>query len=658
MLTNFRQLRVYETLARPQYGQPRAGLVNRLELNYTEYEGRWDELWSLLSREFVHSGSIERTGRDRRGNVQVSEAFLDELNHWRELIARDLVERNPDLDRWSATEATQRILDRVVFLRVCEDRTVEQQIILRRFARTTDAYESLTGEFRRLDATYNGALFAPHFSERLQLSDEVLQTFIEKLYFPYSPYRFDRFGPELLGGVYERFLGKEIDLDERRRVTLEDKPEVRHAGGVYYTPPWIVDQVVARTVSPLLEGRTPRTAEQLKIVDPACGSGSFLLGVLDYLIRWHEAYYTENPSVDGDRHYLADEGNQRLTSDAKASIVQRNLFGVDIDAAAVEVAQMSLYLKILESETSVTLGSRPRLFPGPFLPSLSSNIRSGNSLLSQDDVPQQLMFDSDLRRRINPFDWGDADRGFGAIFDARGGFDAVVGNPPYTRAQVLRRSRKEESQAYETKYSTTAGSWDIATVFIERAIELLRPPRGGDKGGRLGFIVTRTFAETDAAQPLRHFLSAGRHVADVVDFGSGLVFNGVSAYTVLLSATKGPNRGWSLTRVPPPPTDEGLRAAARDDSPLSSEMSSGDLGETHRGPFLCRPSSACSTGSPTNIRPSGQSLRTRSSRGSSPETRTSTDARRWGPIRPTHTCPSSGRVRRAMGVRSRSRSGS
>lgn len=414
-------MRVFETTARPKYEDPRAGLLGELSLDYTRYVEHWDRLWDLLSHESVLSGSIERAGRQRRGHVRVDEAFLNELTEWREVLARDLAALNPDLDRWELAEATQRILDRLVFLRVCEDRTLEQTVVLRGYARRTDAYHHLQVEMRRLDAVYNGVLFAPHFSERLEVSDEIIQRLIERLYFPYSPYRFDVIGVDLLGAVYERLLGKELTLDERRRVLLEDKPEVRHAGGVYYTPSWIVSEVVQRTVGPLLEGRTPRTAEALRIVDPACGSGSFLLGALDYLVAWHEQYYSEHPDVDLDRHYLASDGRHRLTSDAKASIVRRNLFGVDVDPQAVEVAQMSLYLKILETETAASLHERPRLFPGPYLPSLSENIRAGSSLLAPDDVPDQLLFNDELRRRINPFDWRDERRGFGVIFAERGG---------------------------------------------------------------------------------------------------------------------------------------------------------------------------------------------------------------------------------------------
>jgi type I restriction-modification system DNA methylase subunit len=578
VLTNFRQLRVFATITRPEYNDPGGGLIAGLTLDCRDYVERWPQIWALLSREAVAAGSIEKTARYRRGALQVDEAFLTELTEWREIFARDLVERNLDLDRWELAEATQRILDRLIFLRVCEDRTLEQDVVLRRYARRTDAYRHLQAEMRRLDATYNGALFAPHFSERLEVSDAVIQRFIERLYFPYSPYRFDVIGVDLLGNVYERFLGTEITL-RNGQVRVEEKPEVRHAGGVYYTPGWVVRQIVETTIGPLLEGRTPRTAEALRIVDPACGSGSFLLGALDYLTEWHEAYYTANPNTDPDRHMPREDGSRRLTSDAKASIVRNNLYGVDIDPQAVEVAQMSLYLKILESETSASLHEQTRLFPEPFLPALNRNILSGNSLLGTDEVPAQLLLDDELRHRINPFDWRDENRGFGGIFAERGGFDAVIGNPPYTRVQVLRRERGQETELYDQHFQTAQASYDIASLFVERGLGLLRGTRGRDRGGRLGFIITRTFCETDAGEPLRRLLSAQRHVSEITDFGAGTVFgDDVSAYTLLLFLSREPNQSYRLTRVPHPPTAEML-ALAKTDGMLSASKPAATLTE-------------------------------------------------------------------------------
>ena len=337
---------------------------------------------------------------------------------------------------------------------------------------------------------------------------------------------------------------------------------MRHAGGVYYTPRWIVSYIVERTLAPLLEGKTPLAAANLRIVDPACGSGAFLLGAFDYLIQWHERYYTANPTQSTDRHYEAQDDTRRLTSDAKAEILKRSIYGVDIDPQAVEVTQMSLYLKVLEGENRATLTQQHRLFQTGFLPPMDKNIRCGNSLLGTTDVDRAVLFDNDLVRRVNPFDWRDIRDGFGEVFAARGGFDAVIGNPPYTRVQVLRRYRPEETEAYAAKYaSAREGSFDIAAPFVERGLSVLRT-RG--EAGRLGFIVSRQFCEADYGRPLREMLSDGGHVQEIVDFREGQVFEEASAYTLILIASAARCRSWRLTRVPAPPSAQATAKALVD----------------------------------------------------------------------------------------------
>jgi hypothetical protein len=237
----------------------------------------------------------------------------------------------------------------------------------RRHARLTDSYRRLSPEFRRLDAVYNGQLFAYHFSERLELSDEVFQTLVASMYFP-APYRFDVVAVDLLGSIYERFLGQEISVSLREGVMVEDKPEVRHAGGVYYTPRWVVERIVERTVGLLLDGKTPRAVANIKVVDPACGSGAFLLGAFDYLVAWHERYYDLHPEENPKGHFVTAAGERRLTADTKATILANNIFGVDLDAQAVEVTQMSLYLALLQDENLATLQAQQRLFQSAFLP--------------------------------------------------------------------------------------------------------------------------------------------------------------------------------------------------------------------------------------------------------------------------------------------------
>jgi len=304
VLTDFEELRVFDARHRPHYDQPDAGLVPGVGLRFTEYFDAWSSIWGLLSRERVLAGALDGfvSRHPARGAQPMDRSFLAELAQWRVRIAEDLYDRNPDLNHWEIAEATQRILDRVVFMRVMEDRGILSEPILRRHARLADSYRRFAPEFRRLDAVYNGQLFAYHFSERLDLSDEVFQKLVASMYFP-APYRFDVVAVELLGSIYERFLGQEITVSPRRGVVVEDKPEVRHAGGVYYTPRWVVDRIVERTVGPLVQGKTPRAVANIKIVDPACGSGAFLLGAFDYLVASHERYYDLHPEENMNGHF-------------------------------------------------------------------------------------------------------------------------------------------------------------------------------------------------------------------------------------------------------------------------------------------------------------------------------------------------------------------
>jgi hypothetical protein len=570
VLTNFERFRVFDGRFRPDYERPNGNLVKGMDLACDDYAPSWGAIWDLLSKDAVAGGSMERfvAANPARGAVPVDRSFLDELDQWRVNLATDLHRHNGDLDQWELAEATQRILDRVVFIRFMEDRSILDQIVLRRYARQTDSYAHAVPIFRSLDARFNGQLFTDHFCERLEVSDGFFQRLIEGLYPPRSPYRFDMIEPALLGSIYERFLGQQITIDSRGTVKAELKPELRHARGVYYTPKWVVDRIVADVVGPLVQGKTPVAVANVKILDPACGSGAFLLGVFDYLVRWHEEYYGSHPRADRRSHFVTPDGQRHLTADMKAQILTNSIFGVDIDPQAIEVTQMNLYLALLEHESLTTLESQQRLFQHAYLPRLNRNIRCGNSLLAETDLPPGTLFTdeaTELRRRMNPFDWRDPQNGFGEVFTRSNGFHGIVGNPPYVRAQVLRTLWPDEVVAYLQKYrSATEGSFDVSFLFIERGLELLR------SDGRLGYIVSRQFAETNAGRPLREILSKGRHVQAIVDFGDGFVFSEARAYTMLLTLGKTASRSYQLTRVAAPPSPAAIAAAEMPGNALSA----------------------------------------------------------------------------------------
>ncbi len=309
VLTDFEELAIYDCRVRPQK-EDKASTARSLYMTYEEYPDRWDEVYSLFSKEAVLSGVLDAYTQDlkkKRGIATVDDAFLKEMESWRETLAKDLARRNPSLTRRELNYAVQMTIDRIVFLRICEDRGIEDYGNLESLAGKDNVYGRLRDAFEDADDKYNSGLF--HFREekgrdelpddltlKLELSDQPLKKIIKGLYYPESPYQFSVMPVEIMGQVYEQFLGKVISVASDHRVVIEEKPEVRKAGGVYYTPSYIVDYIVENTVGKLLEGKTPRQVSKLKVLDPACGSGSFLIGAYTYLLEWHRRWYVDNGS--------------------------------------------------------------------------------------------------------------------------------------------------------------------------------------------------------------------------------------------------------------------------------------------------------------------------------------------------------------------------
>ena len=360
---------------------------------------------------------------------------------------------------------------------------------------------------------------------------------IRGLYYPESPYEFSVLPVDVLGQVYEQFLGSVIHLEDGHTATVEQKPEVRKAGGVYYTPTYIVDYIVENTIGKLLAGKKPGPrggASKLKIVDPACGSGSFLIGAYEYLLDWHRDRYLEDgPEKWSKQLYEGNGGQWHLTIDEKKRILLNNIYGVDIDPQAVEVTKLSLLIKVLEGESGQSLQTQLRMFQERALPDLRENIKCGNSLIGPDFYAQQDMalFEEEDHYRINVFDWQEA---FLQVYEGEDpGFDAVIGNPPYIRIQALKEFAPVEVEHYKTAYrSAGKGNYDIYVVFIERGLELL------NKSGRLGYILPHKFFNAKYGQAVRELISSGKHLSEIVHFGDEQVFTGATTYTALLFLDK------------------------------------------------------------------------------------------------------------------------
>ena len=593
VLTDFEEFRFYDASIQPDERKPEEGLL--LSLTLTDYLENADKLWEF-SKERVAAGSLDamlpRDRRTQRLRIPVDEAFLDEMTGWREDLARNIYKNNPDLTAKQLNEVVQRLLDRIVFIRIAEDRRIIEKNQLRDAVEEWKArggkfpiFDWLHPLFGKINEDFNGEIFKPNeLLEKVRVDSEVLAKIIERLYPPKSPYRFDVIGVELLGSIYERYLGKTI-RPTAKTVRVEEKPEVRKAGGVYYTPKYIVDYIVKNTVGKTIEGKTPKQIEKVRILDPACGSGSFLIGAFQYLIDYHIRYLAEHPK-EAHVHPLfpdltkGEDDEARLSVIRKARILRNNLFGVDIDPQAVEITMMSLYLKALEGEKS-QLPPKQHL-----LPELKYNIICGNSLIGLDIYDQRALFGNEERDRINAFDWN-SDAGFGQIM-RDGGFDCIIGNPPYVRIQHMKEWAPVEVEFYKEHYkAASSGNYDIYVVFVEKGLQLL------NQRGRLGFILPHKFFNAQYGEPLRALISEGRHLSQIVHFRDQQVFEGASNYTCLLFLEMSGANRFEFVGVP------DLGAWRANGSGTSSTITATSVGasawnfQAGRGRILMQKLSAC-----------------------------------------------------------------
>ena len=524
-----------------------------LYLRYTDFAERWDEIAGIFSQEAILTGSFDKyaeSHKAKRGTTEVDAAFLQEIERWRELLARNIALRNPAIGQRELNFAVQQTIDRLIFLRICEDRGVEPYATLMGLQNGAQVYARLVERFRQADARYNSGLF--HFDDEkgreghpdrltpgLTIDDKILKDILKNLYYPDSPYEFSVLPADILGQVYEQFLGKVIRLTAGHQAKVEEKPEVRKAGGVYYTPTYIVDYIVRQTLGKLVEDKRPGPrggVSKLRIVDPACGSGSFLICAYQFLLDWHLAQYlADGPAQWADKSnpqlYRTERGEWRLTIDERKRILLNNLYGVDIDPQAVEVTKLSLLLKVLEGESEQTLNPQMALLPDRVLPDLAHNIRCGNSLIGPDfyEGQQLALLDEEESYRLNVFEWETA---FPEVF-AEGGFDGVIGNPPYIRIQAMKEWAPVEVEFYKERYrAASKGNYDIYVVFVEKGLGLL------NENGRLGFILPHKFFNAKYGEPVREIVAAGSHLDTIVHFGDQQVFAGATTYTCLLFLDK------------------------------------------------------------------------------------------------------------------------
>ena len=464
VLTDFEGIKVFN--AEWKSGNPLQNLF--FSLNCSQFLERFEQLW-LLSREGLENGLIDKEAEKwgkKAKKVPVDKQLLSDLTRFRELLTKNIIKNNTskNLSAEELDEAIQRIIDRLIFIRTIEDKQLEAPILqsLIREDQTKKVYKKLNNSFRKIDDIYNSKLFAFHLCEELNIDDDVLERIITGLFKTSDEavhYDFSAIDADVLGNIYEQYLGYLLKKTEKRGKLVEGKAH-RKEQGIYYTPTYVVDYIVKNTIGELAKDKKVDLSK-IKVLDPACGSGSFLMKAFDYLVT-----LDRKKNKDSDQMKL-DTSGVSATYGRKIEILKNNIFGVDLDPKAVEIAQLNLLLKAAEKKHR--------------LPTLQENIKVGNSLIDDSTVSSRA------------FKWEEQ---FKEII-SNGGFDVVIGNPPYVRPHNI---LPEDKSFLWKNYKTSSNKTDIYAYFFEKELSLLKNNR------KLGLITSNTYFSLESFKKLRKLI--------------------------------------------------------------------------------------------------------------------------------------------------------
>lgn len=515
VLTNFEYLVIYDTTAIPQETDTCSVARYRL-FHYTEYVEKFDEIYTLISKDAVYSTSFDsyfndafpRTGSQK---YQVDHYFLSQINGWRLALSNELYSKG---GRYTSLEVlndvVQEFINQIVFLRLCEDKNLPLYHKLNdTISNPTQLQTQLEDLFRNADQRYNSGMFSGD-NIIFDLSSDVIKNMIEELYYPKSPYLFNIIEPNLLGKIYEMFLTEQLVLDDGI-IKLSKKKDCQNRS-VVTTPTEIVRYMVEKTLGKLCEGKTPSEIIELRISDIACGSGVFLEAAFEYLHDYCVEWYIKN-----DPDHLIELGGSRykLPLYEKKEILCSCIFGIDIDIHAVEVAKFSLLIKLIENETAPSVADT-----APILPDLSQNVFYGNALVGADEIKGVKVSTNDMLE-LAPFDW--CDMGIEA------GFDAILGNPPYVNTEDMHNLLpKVEFDIYKKKYKTSHKQFDKYFVFLERAIKNVK------ENGYICYIIPNKFFKIGAGEKMRQMIAQNRLLVSLDDFGDAQLFEDKTIYSSIV----------------------------------------------------------------------------------------------------------------------------
>ncbi|MBN2116648.1 MAG: N-6 DNA methylase [Anaerolineales bacterium] len=482
LLSDFEGLRVFNA----EWKESNPFSAQFIEFGLDDYLKDFERLW-WLSKPETNARRLdleaEKVGKKVK-RLPVSQHLFDDLKKWRENLFKNYKAFNPIIPAAEIDTAVLRLLNRLIFIRTAEDRQVEDNRLrslvreLRDKKQINHLDRELAELFRQFDAIYDSELFARHFSEELQIPPSDLEEVIEGLYEKnYVRYNFNALDADVLGTAYEQYLGHVVAEGETE-THVEEKRTKRKSQGIYYTPTFVTKYIVQQTVGRYLNEHGYNPSQPLRVLDMACGSGSFLIEAFDIIDDFvaKQRGHAQKGEVD-----FYDRLRQ-------LEVLQNCIFGVDKDKQAVEVARLNLLLRGLHSREK--------------LPMLG-NIAHGNSLHSETF---EMNFSQIMKE---------------------GGFDVIVGNPPYGA-----KFTDEEKSFLKEHYEYKSGKPDSYIYFMELAVKLLR------ENGILGLIIPNAWLTNYYGHQLRRYLLNSCEILVAVNLEPVEVFADAIVDTTILIARK------------------------------------------------------------------------------------------------------------------------
>ena len=520
-LTNFEQMVIFDCRYAPQKGE--SADVAAIQIPIDSYIARFDELNSHLNRFLVYQNNLQKLYSFEKveGSKTLDSIFNKLLSDFRIQLASELYANNSELiDEEELNYYAQVILDRIVFIRVCEAKKIEKEGLLQEFLKKGFWKEFKNSCYVDFYNHYDGAMFSKDEKfDQILLPDELFVSFINKIYYPY-PYKFDAIPTKVIAKIYEEFLAYSLCVKNGTVVT-ELKEDYVKTNGAISTQEFIADAICRETIT-LDKYKSIDDILKSKVLDPCCGSGVFLLAAYEVF-----ASALMELTSQSNKWCVVEDGKKYLTIQAKQEIMKNCLFGIDCDPTAVEVTKMSLALKVVDDTNELYL-SEIGAFGEKILKDIHSNVIIGNTLVDTD-----IQCKANEVKYIRPLNIKDS--AFKNVFKKNGGFDYIVGNPPYVETKHFKAASIKVHDYLYNHYNTFEGKVDLAVLFIERTMDLL------NSTGRLGMIIQRRWFKTKYGNAARNYIAEGSHLHKLLDIETNALFKRRTTYVSIIILTKKAN---------------------------------------------------------------------------------------------------------------------